>query len=74
MESQCDIHIQGKQEKRLIKLLAGFISEILLKLSDDRGGGAPIDLTSNYGHIQAGRRLFWGGDFKGIVQLNMKIL
>lgn len=73
VESQCDIHIQGKQKKRLIKLPAGFIGEIPLKLSDDRGGGAPIDLMSNYGHVQAGTETFLG-DFKVIFHPVMKIL
>lgn len=69
VESQCDIHIQGKQEKRLIKLPAGFIGEILLKLSDDRVGRTPIDLTSNYDHIRAGTETFLE-DFKGINHSN----
>lgn len=73
VESHCDIHIQGKQEKRLIKLPVGFVGKIPLKLSDDRGGGAPIDLTSNYGHICEGTETFLR-DFKGIFHPNMNIL
>lgn len=39
----------GERQKRLIKLPAGFTSEISLKLLDDSGARAPTDLTSNYG-------------------------
>lgn len=44
----------GDRQKRLIKLPAGLTSEIPLKQSDDRGGGAPADLISNYGHSRSG--------------------
>lgn len=44
----------GDRQKRLIKLPAGFTSEIPLKPPDDRGGGAPAELISNYGHSRSG--------------------